>query len=345
MAASLNFAARGSPAMRALPALAAGVLLASVLAGCASGGKDDPATDVDFTGLDLQATDTTGIIRGIVVDSAVRPVAGVTVTLRGSPPQQAVTTEAGTFGFDALKPGDYFLVANRTGYIEAQASTQVVAGVAEPPIVKILLDLDPALVPYVSAFVFEGFIDCSFRAIVIGHATCSQAGTPNDIFAQSYTPEGTPDWWQSELVWQSTQAFGSDLSLDVSCLSGDPCPNGQVLINRSEGASPRHITINRTMAEAFMLGTGQDVDIRIFAFGRSDTDVVDDEQVNQQLNSTSGGAVECVEWPAIFASCMRFGGIGIIIQQRFTVYSHEFHGYTPPPAWVFSVDGAPPPPQ
>jgi Carboxypeptidase regulatory-like domain len=330
---------------RALLALAL-ALPAVALAGCSDAkAPADPAQDVDFDDLDLQATSTTGIIRGVVVDSAVRPIADALLELRGA--DQPATTRSnadGAFGFDALPPGDYFITANKSGYVQSQQSAVVVAGVAEPPIVKILLESDPSTVPYVQTYVFDGFIDCSFRAVVIGHATCSQAGTPNDLFAVSYTPAGTPDWWQSELVWESTQAFGSDLSLDISCLGGDPCPDGQVTINRSEGASPRHVTINRTLAEAFLLGTGQDVDIRVFAFGRSDTDVIDDDQLNGQLNSTSGGAVQCVEWPAVFDACMRFGGIGIIVQQRFTVYIHEFHLYTPPPGWVFSVDGEPPQP-
>jgi hypothetical protein len=56
-----------------LPALA--VLALVLLAGCsADPGTDatDPADDIDFG--DVKATDTTGVIRGLVVDGTVRPL-------------------------------------------------------------------------------------------------------------------------------------------------------------------------------------------------------------------------------------------------------------------------------
>ncbi|HJQ92779.1 MAG TPA: carboxypeptidase-like regulatory domain-containing protein, partial [Candidatus Thermoplasmatota archaeon] len=310
------------------------VLLVAVpavaLAGCAGGGGDgagDPTQDVDFDDLDLQATATTGLIRGVVVDSAIRPVGDAVVELRGAEtPLQTRSNAEGAFGFDQLPPGDYFLTASKPGFVQAQQATQVVAGVSDPPIVKVLLEADPSTAPYVTAYVFDGFLECSVRAVIIGFAACSNGAFVNDRFLEEYEPNGVPDHWQSEMLWESTQAFGEELSLAIDCLSGDPCPDGQVGIARHEGRSPLMVTINRTTSEAFLLGIGQPVTVRVFAFGRQDTDLVNDDQVNQQLNSTSGGAVQCVEWPAVFASCMRFGGVGIILQQKFTVYSHEFHG-------------------
>lgn len=335
--------------MRDLLAVLLAALPAVALAGCAGGGGDggspDPAQDVDFEDLELEATDTTGIIRGVVVDTAIRPVGDAVVELRGAEaPMQARSNEQGAFGFDRLPPGDYFLTATKPGYVEAQQAVQVVAGVAEPPIVKILLEADPSTAPYVTAYVFDGFLECSVRAVVIGYAACSNGAFANDRFLQEYEPNGVPDHWQSEMLWESTQAFGEELSLAIDCLSGDPCPDGQVGIARHEGKSPLMVTINRTAAETFLLGIGQPVTVRVFAFGRQDTDVIDENSLYAQMNSTSGGAVPCLEWPAVFASCIRFGGVGLILQQKFTVYSHEFHGYTPPPEWRFSVDGAPPPP-
>jgi hypothetical protein len=333
--------------MLRIPLVAAG-LLATALAGCAGGGGGggggDPASQVDFDELGLEATATTGVIRGIVIDAAVRPVADVRILARGPDGATAETLSnpQGAFGLQGLAPGDWFLVANRSGYRETQASAQVVAGLAEPDVVKVLLEADPSAAPYVTTHLFEGYLECSFRAVVIGYALCSS--TANDRFTESYAPEGVPDWWQSEMVWDSTQAFGSELSLDISCISGDPCPDGQVLINRSEGQSPLLVTIGRAKAEEFLLGAGQDVVIRVFAFGRQDTDLVDDRQLNERLNETSGGAVPCVEWPAVFDACVRFGGVGIILSQKFTVYSHEFHRYAPPAGWRFTVDGPPPAP-
>ncbi|MEA3166853.1 MAG: hypothetical protein QOJ26_1727, partial [Thermoplasmata archaeon] len=55
------------------------VLVAAGLAGCSSGSKGDPLPDDGAN--DLQVTDTTGGIRGLVVDQAVVPVSGAHVTL------------------------------------------------------------------------------------------------------------------------------------------------------------------------------------------------------------------------------------------------------------------------
>src|SRR5687768_679344 len=66
-----------SSALRAVLAVLLFALPARSLAGCAGGGgggSSDPAPDVDFEDLDLKATATTGRIRGVVVDSAIRPV-------------------------------------------------------------------------------------------------------------------------------------------------------------------------------------------------------------------------------------------------------------------------------
>ena len=327
-----------------IPASVAALLAAVALSGCAGGEGGGDGTDVDFTDLGLEATATTGVLRGVVVDSAVRPIAGVQILAAGpdGATQTGETNADGAFGIDGLAPGDWFVTANKSGYVQTQQSAAVVAGLADPPVLKIVLEADPSTIPFVTTFTFDGFIECSVRAFVIGYALCS--GQPNDDFSEEYVPTAVPDWWQSEMVWETTQAFGSDLSLDISCLSGDPCPDGQVLIARQEGPSPLTAAFNKTTAETFLIGKGQPVTVRVFAFGRSDTDVVDDNSTNQQLNSTSGGAVECVEWPALFDSCMRFGGLGIIAQQRFTVYSHEFHFYTPPEGWRFVNDGPAPPP-
>jgi hypothetical protein len=142
----------------AIPAL----LFAALLAGCAGNGSPQgtSATEPTFDDLDLDATATTGVIRGIVVDDAIRPVAGAKVTLKGDAPRETTSTEAGTFGFDSLAPGPYFLTVSKPGFSEAQASAEVVAGVAEPPIVKVLLNVDAANLPYFEAYVFSGFIEC-----------------------------------------------------------------------------------------------------------------------------------------------------------------------------------------
>src|SRR5688572_18477641 len=92
----------------------AALLACALLAGCSGGGgaKGEDGLDSldDFD--DLEATDTTGVLRGVVVDASVRPLAGVDVTATGPGGQLTGTTsEAGAFGFDRLEPGTYFVSA------------------------------------------------------------------------------------------------------------------------------------------------------------------------------------------------------------------------------------------
>lgn len=338
--------------MRPLVVLLLAALPAVALAGCAGGGGDgdgaaDPAKDVDFGDLDLQATDTTGIIRGVVVDLAVRPVAGVAVELRGAgEPTRTTSNAEGAFGFDALPPGDYFLTASKPGYIEAQQSTQVVAGVEEPPIVKILIEADPTTQPYVEAYVFAGFIECSVRGMVIAY----QCGvTDVDVVHEEYELAMAPESIVSEMIWASTQAAGDELSLSIRCLPGDSdpaekCPEGQRGIVRSEGKSPQVARINRTLAEQWALGVNPLI-IDLFAFGRSDLDAYNESTVDEAQKPVTGE--DCLDWNGVVfpdGTCVRATGPGLILNQKVDVYTHVFYGYAPPEDWQFSVDGDPPAP-
>src|SRR5688500_16195818 len=129
--------------------LAAAALLAvSLLAGCSSPSGGSPSEDgPTFDDLGLQATSSTGVIRGVVVDDAIRPIAGAKVTLLGEAPKDAVTTDQGTFGFDGLPAATYFLKVHKVGFADAQQSADVVAGVADPPIVKVQLLADATTMP------------------------------------------------------------------------------------------------------------------------------------------------------------------------------------------------------
>src|SRR5688572_410097 len=95
------------------PGLALSVCLV-LLAGCAanSGGEPGPASTAgDFSDLDVDATETTGVLLGVVVDETIRPIAGASVVLQGGPAgdKKATTDQEGRFAFDDLEPGTYFL--------------------------------------------------------------------------------------------------------------------------------------------------------------------------------------------------------------------------------------------
>lgn len=316
--------------MRGFPAVAALVLSAALLAGCSGGDKTaDPADDADFTDLDLQASETTGVLRGVVVDSAIRPIANANVSVSGPAAAQTVTNAEGLFGFSALQPGTYFVRVSKAGYNETQASADVVAGVDDPAIVKVLLSANPANLPYVSTYIFEGFIECSESLVAAGHATCSAAGLPNDKFIVSYPLDRPPQWVQSEAVWESTQAVSPGLDV-VYSYQGETV----LLTNYVEarGPSPLLLQANATVAASAGTGLGNGTDLLIRVFN---------EPVDGTRPSDPAQGDDCVDRPAL-GGCAT--GFGVTIEQAFNIVTNVFYGFEPREGWLYTVDGPHPPP-
>ncbi|HUR25911.1 MAG TPA: carboxypeptidase-like regulatory domain-containing protein [Candidatus Thermoplasmatota archaeon] len=305
------------------------LVVSIALAGC-SGGKDEPPApppeEVAVQDLGLEATATTGIIRGLVVDEAIRPVANTTITLAGSKEGTTKSNADGAFGFDDLEPGTYFLRAEKLGFSQVQQSAEVVAGVSDPPIVKMLLVADLATTPFYDAYVFDGFIQCSFTLVAVSFAACSappiftgllcdQAGVclgnvTEDNFGVRYTLARPPTWLQSEMVWESTQAFGGEMAVMYSWGCGDE--NGGFLCDHgAQGSSPVLVTANETeIAEINEGNLGNSTDEQLFV-----------RVFNRGLQETDPG-------PG--------GGLGATLEQRFSIYSHFFYGYAPTEGWRFT---------
>ncbi len=318
-----------------------------LLAGCAGTNPDatnDGLGDLDFG--DVQATDTTGLIRGVAIDEAIRPLAGVLVNITGTP-HSKTTGDDGSFAFAGLEPGTYFLQASKSGFETIQSSVDVLAGVDEPRIVKIQLVADPSTAPRATTYRLEGFIECSVRPMVMGQ----QCGfSSSDVVHAEWDLEGVPELIQSEMLWASTQAAGDELSLAIRCLpNADPaekCQDGQRTVVRAEGHSPQVARINATHAAEWALASGGNpVTIDLFAFGRSDLDVYDEETVDGAQEPVTGNP--CLYWPAYFpaGTCLRATGPGVIVNQKVDVFTTAFYGFLPPEDWTFINDGAPQPPQ
>jgi hypothetical protein len=292
--------------MRAFAIVA--LLAGALLAGCNSPNAD-PASDSGptFDDLGLQATSSTGVIRGVVVDDAIRPVPGARVTLKGDAPREAMTTDLGTFGFDELAPGTYFLSVSKPGYFDAQQSTEVVAGVSEPPIMKVQLAVDAANMPYFEAYVFSGFIECSTPVFAAcGFATdVGQIATGSNVTKDNsqvrYPLSKVPSWVQTEMVWSSTQALGGAMTVMYSY--GD-CGGGFYCDHAATGASPLLLTAGpEDIAEIGLGDSEPELYIRTF---------------------TAPAAEDPV------------GVVGLTAEQGFEYYTHIFYGYQPTEGWLFS---------
>jgi hypothetical protein len=323
--------------MRILLAIA---LLATTLAGCSGGDPEaKPEVPVDFDPLELEATETTGVIRGIVVDEAIRPIGNVSIVLRGGPSELTTTsTPEGAFGFDGLEPGAYFLSASKPGHIDAQASTEVVAGVAEPPIVKILLALDTSYqAPFHQILVFEGYIECGVTTPVIAGAICgipngSTCGFPfppeaclgnvtNDNFSTFIAVEQVPEFIQHELVWEATQTTGNMFNL-AARWAMDPEFSDWGEIKGAIGVSPVIVSLNATEIEDEEIGlNGTGLGPSIFSGGME------------------GTAPPC---DPVFGICAF--STGATLSQSFRLYTIVFFGYAPPEGWRFIDAGEVPQP-
>jgi hypothetical protein len=294
------------------------LLAATLLAGCSG---NDPSgkssTDPTFDDLGLTATSSTGLVRGVVVDDAIRPIAGARIVLSGGDSAgETVSTEAGTFGFSNLLPGTYFLAVSKPGFFAAQQSVDVVAGVEEPAIAKVLLQIDAANQPFFEARVFEGYIECSGTFVAVGAAVCSfpngltdeTGNVTQDNFGIVYQLSKKPTWLQSEMVWESTQALGGKMSVMYSWDCGDD--NGGFLCDHgAAGTSPLLLTANATDIDRI---NGGDYDQGVFV-----------RAFNEGLDETRPAGI-----PG--------GGLGFTFQQRFTIYTHAFYGYQPPEGWRLS---------
>jgi hypothetical protein len=283
----------------------------------------------------VQATATTGVIRGVVVDTAIRPLAGVTLTVQAKDRVRSTnSTATGAFGFDGLVPGTYFILAHKLGFHDVRVAADVRAGEDNPTLTKVALEPNLSSRPYVEAFVFKGFIECSTPVValcsapnvgaqIVGILTCddpvNQTGAPctrpanvtSDNFITWYTIARLPDWVQSEMVWNPTTDAGKRLTIYHS-YSGKDHVGIMGTYGEATGTSPLLLTSDRAASAKVKLGNETDLAIRAFSGG-----------VEQDPLGLAGASVE----------------------QEFTTYTHVFYGYTPPEGYRFSKDGDPPAPK
>lgn len=301
------------------------MLCGAAMAGCAEEPAVEQQDEEAFGELDAQATEDTGVIRGIVVDPSITPVQGAIVTVIG-PEMETTTNENGAFVFEGIEPGSHFLKAAKPGFSEVQQSVEVRAGVDTPPIVKIQLVPDATTQPFIQAMVYDAYIQCSESLVLVGYS----GGCSNDFLVE-YGPGElgrTPDFAQSEMVWESTQPLGDWMNV---MYSSAPLPGETLLHNyvEDEGASPLTIQANQTLMESKGVINEWPLMVRIFNSGLEGTDI------GRDYGDPRDGD-NCVERPAL-GGCTT--GVGATIDQVLTVYSHAFFNVDPDLEWRFLEDG------
>lgn len=309
--------------------VAPALLATMTLAGCAALTNDGGEAGADGeTGLpELLATASTGVIRGVVVDQAIRPVASATVTARGpgGVERTSVTPADGFFGFEALAPGTWFVEAHKVAYDGSQTSVEVEAGVGDPPAIKLLMEFQPSEAPFLVELHHEAFVQCivpgANACAIVNLYPCALAGFCQPIVDDtSYVLlhdeivalQRTPDWLQLEVVWESTQSLSPDLAVLSSAHSPDDGAGRDARQEAARGGSPLVLRMDPATLEEWETGTVEGLSYEIFG----------------HMEETSAG-----------------GSFGFVLNQRVDFYFHVFYGYAPPEGWQFSVDGAFPPPR
>lgn len=293
---------------------AVAILVCALLAGCA--GQDaggDAAGAPSSEGLTL---------RGVVVDEAIRPVAGAAVLAGGG--LNATTDGEGAFELTGLTAGVYVVTASKRGF--ADATTQVVlAETQETPPVKLVLLADASTVAYAETYTVEGFVECGVHFVVGYFAACSGPNTVSTVACPAtgvcagnvtgdhslilFMVPRQPDWVQMEAVWDATVETARTMMVQSGATSPEEVSTGGVrILNETVGPSP-NLNI---LAGADLEESGIGVDSYVY----------------MRLHTAPNA-------PA---------GAGLAVQQPFKLLIHVFYGYTPTEGWRFSEDPQVPPP-
>lgn len=299
--------------------LASLLLTTMLLAGCSSSpapgtapqaDAPTPGAEADFTELQLEATKTTGVLRGVVVDTAVRPLAGANVTVHPGA-LQAFADGQGRFGFEGLEPGSYVVRAEAVDFIGQQATVTVVAGDDAPTPVVLSLEAVLGTEPYVDAFAWDGYMQCSLIAAGFFFTGCMASDYTEDDSRKEDFVARLPDFLQSELHWDSTQALGDNLCM-------------KHYARRDSDFEP----ITDTQGRSAQACGGVPV---IQAFDQA------------HLNATHVGGERGIE-RVVWVDYAVPQALGMAMNQRFSLYTHVFHNFLPAEGWTFGKDGAPTPP-
>ncbi len=245
------------------------MLITVALAGCSDSEPAQTTTGPGPVPEDLEKGK--GVIRGVVVDGALAPVAGADVVVGGTQ-LAAVTDDEGQFLFADVEPTTYFVTASKPGWSQVQQSVLVEADVLTPPAITLQILPIPGTEPRAPTFSQRGFIGCGAATALTIHSVCNDLELNEDRSHVYFEIPEKPDYYQAEIVWKSTQAtstqlwsahyqydFASDSYIDGGGPSSRLC--------NSASPSPYVCRVGPERLNATSVGGTVGVDIAMFADG------------------------------------------------------------------------------
>ncbi len=283
------------------------MLVVVAFAGCAS---DSTPTPPDVP----PPAAGTGVIRGVVVDTAIMTLAGAHIELMGSD-KTAESDAEGRFELRDVEPGSRTLYVTRKGFEPVQYGTTVVADVASPKVVQVMMAPDPSFIELAVTEKWEGFMNCQVgwnagtgllpgvdRNALNPCTALNFAIEDTDRITKEYEYDSTPTYSQSELVWIPSQTLAGFMSV-MYTYTGD---GGLDNYARASGESPLVIGANQTLLATKKVGIDEPLLVRVFASSEDP--------------------------------------YTLIAQQPFEVFTTKFLGFEPSEGWMYSVHGPAEPP-
>lgn len=322
------------------------VVLVLLLAGCAGTTGSTSSAEGD------SLAPGQGVLAGLVVDDAIRPIAGASIDVTGPGGAFNATTDAGgLFEIRGLEPGAYLVRVTKEYYSPHEQAVVVQTGVEDPDLVRFQLVFEASSVPFASVYKYEGFHECGLNFIRVcsniniatwivvcgstGGAVCL-GNVTGDRSLFFVLIDGIPSFIQAELVWEPTAETGRALAFVIGGGNESELNSGFASgYNYTEGESPLMLRITNHEGENSWCYQN-----------------VDDCEVPETLNYTRIGAErallgqvdagDSIQWDptCTFSPCE----LGFSVQQSFTMFTTVFYGYEPADEWRFTTDGQPPPP-
>lgn len=288
---------------------------ALALAGCSGSGgaASTPEAGLSSEEIDnavrdvpVAASATTGVIRGVVVDQAIRPIAGATVAVAGFG-SETVSNDQGAFGFEGLQPGTYFVTASKEGYEPSQTSVDVEAGVADPSAVRIRLAARPFQLAYCNVLHQRGAVGFAVTDPLGDRLTTFNPLNPDGSFRASADLDANLTWTQTEVVW-----------------------------------TPNLPTADRFWVDFYLFTEDDTIDSFKIEGGSPIIALFDGAAISETSAAMTSGLTV---WAGRMQPQPGVNGPGVMADQTYDAYFIACYHWTPPLGYTFYADGEPKPPQ